>query len=98
MIGVEDNGTPQGIRENEMEQSLATIFIMARNLNANLQINQVIKGIDGYICQAQVSNSEIEGIKLDIKITILGCEDAGKSTLLGVLISGKKDNGRGSAR
>jgi GTPase len=36
MIGVEDDGTPHGIRINEMEQSLATIFIMARNLNANL--------------------------------------------------------------
>ncbi len=52
MIGVEDDGTPHGIRIHEMEQSLATIFIMARNLNANLQINQVKKGIDGYICEA----------------------------------------------
>lgn len=98
MIGVEDDGTPQGIGVNEMEQSLATIFIMARNLNANLQINQVKKGLDGFICEAQVSNSQIEGIKLDIKITILGSEGAGKSTLLGVLISGKKDNGRGASR
>jgi GTPase len=47
MIGVEDDGTPQGIQVNEMEQSLATIFIMARNLNANLQINQVKKGNNG---------------------------------------------------
>jgi GTPase len=57
MIGVEDDGTPQGIKLLEMEYSLATLFIMARNLTANLQINQVLKGIDGYICEAQVSNS-----------------------------------------
>ena len=33
-----------------------------------------------------------------IKITMLGCENAGKSTLIGVLISGRKDNGKGLAR
>jgi GTPase len=36
MIGVEDHGTPTGIQTLEMQQSLATLFIMARNLNANL--------------------------------------------------------------
>lgn len=29
---------------------------------------------------------------------MLGSEGAGKSTLIGVLISGKKDNGKGHAR
>ena len=29
---------------------------------------------------------------------MLGSEGAGKSTLIGVLISGKKDNGKGQAR
>lgn len=29
---------------------------------------------------------------------MLGAESAGKSTLLGVLISGKRDNGKGYAR
>jgi GTPase len=29
---------------------------------------------------------------------MIGCEESGKSTLLGVLITGKKDNGKGSAR
>jgi GTPase len=29
---------------------------------------------------------------------MIGCEKSGKSTLVGVLITGKKDNGEGSAR
>jgi GTPase len=33
-----------------------------------------------------------------IKITMLGCEAAGKSTLIGVLISGQQDDGKGLAR
>ena len=61
-------------------------------------VNKVKKGIEGDITQVYVRRNEIEGIKIDIKITMLGSEGAGKSTLLGVLISGKKDNGHGLAR
>ena len=43
----------------------------------------------------KVRRSEIEGLKIDIKITVLGSEGAGKATLIGVLISGRKDNGKG---
>ncbi len=98
MIGVEDDGNPLGLNYDEMRESLATLFIMARNLNADLKINQVQKGLSGHISQAKVRINELEGIKPDIKITMIGCEGSGKSTLLGVLISGKKDNGRGTSR
>lgn len=37
-------------------------------------------------------------MKQGIKITMLGCEAAGKSTLIGVLISGVNDDGKGLAR
>ena len=78
-----------------MRESLGTLFFMARNLNAQLVVNKVKKGLEGHIAQVFVRRNEIEGIKIDIKITMLGSEGAGKSTLLGVLISGKKDNGSG---
>jgi elongation factor 1-alpha len=98
MIGVEDDGNPLGLNLDEMRESLGTLFIMARNLNADLKINQVKKGISGHISEAKVRINELEGIKPDIKITMIGCEGSGKSTLLGVLISGKKDNGKGTSR
>ena len=81
-----------------MKESLATLFYMARNLNASIMIDKVKKGLEGDIAEVNVRKKEIEGIKVDIKITMLGSEGAGKSTLVGVMISGKNDNGKGSAR
>lgn len=81
-----------------MKESLGTLFFMARNLNAQLMVTKVKKGIEGEICEVKVRRNEIDGIKLDIKITLLGGEGAGKSTLIGVLISGNRDNGNGMAR
>jgi GTPase len=78
-----------------MKESLGTLFFMARNLNAQLMVTKVKKGKEGEICEVKVRRNEIDGIKIDIKITLLGGEGAGKSTLIGVLISGQKDNGKG---
>ena len=50
------------------------------------------------MAEVQVRRNEIEGLKVDIKITMLGSEGAGKSTLIGVLISTKLDSGKGDAR
>ena len=90
---MEDIGNPLGLNNEEMIESLGTLFFMARNLNAQLMVTQVKKGYEGEICEVKVTRNEIEGIKIDIKITMLGGEGAGKSTLIGVLISGQKDNG-----
>jgi elongation factor 1-alpha len=87
-IGVEDNGNPLGLNNEEMKESLGTLFFMARNLNAQLMVTKVKKGYEGEIAEVKVRRNEIEGIKIDIKITMLGGEGAGKSTLIGVLISG----------
>jgi len=78
-----------------MKESLGTLFFMARNLNASIIVNKVKVGLEGFISEVKVRRNEIEGIKIDIKITMLGSEGAGKSTLIGVLTSGKKDNGKG---
>ena len=81
-----------------MKESLATLFYMARNLNAQLMINKVKKGIEGDLAEVQVRRNQIVALNVDIKITLLGSEGAGKSTLIGVLTSGKRDNGKGGAR
>lgn len=51
-------------------------------------VTKVKNGKEGSICEVKVRRNEIDGIKIDIKITLLGGEGAGKSTLIGVLISG----------
>jgi small GTP-binding protein len=94
-LGLEDDGNSLGINVAEMRESLATLFILARNLNAELTLVAVKRGTHGYITENKIRVNELEKIKLDIKITMMGSEGAGKSTLLGVLISGKSDNGVG---
>lgn len=37
-LGIEDNGNVQGITEEEMKDTLAVLFYMARNQNAKIEI------------------------------------------------------------
>ena len=78
-----------------MKESLGTLFFMARNLNAQLMVTKVKTGLEGDYCEVKVRRNEIEGLKIDIKITLQGGEGAGQGTLIGVLISGETDNGKG---
>jgi GTPase len=45
MIGVEDNGNPLGLGMEETKKSLATIYILAKNLKADLDILDVKQGL-----------------------------------------------------
>ena len=40
----------------------------------------------------------MDGHFIDMRIAVVGNVDSGKSTIVGVLTSGKLDNGRGLAR
>jgi elongation factor 1-alpha len=95
IVGVHDDGSSTGITVEDMRETFGTLFILARNVNAELSLIKVNKGHHGYISECRIKVNELEKIKLDIKITLLGSQGAGKSTLLGVLISGKRDNGEG---
>ena len=56
-----------------------------------------IKGQKGLIAEMHIKKQE-NNFKNEINIGVLGEEGAGKSTLIGVLINGKLDDGNGSAR
>jgi len=73
---------------------------MARNQNATIVVTNVKRGIypDSYFAEISINRNILEDMKPGIKITMLGCEATGKSTLIGVLISGQKDDGNGLAR
>ena len=63
-----------------------------------MEISKVRIGSSGYSFEMKVTAPQIETIKPDIKITLLGGELGGKSTLIGVLTSGKLDDGAGCQR
>lgn len=73
---------------------------MARNQNANISVENVRLGIqqNAYFVEISISRNILDDMTQGIKITMLGCEAAGKSTLIGVLISGQQDDGKGLAR
>lgn len=99
-IGVEDNGVVLGITPNEIKETLSVLFYMARNQNAKIMIEYVRRGMQKgcYMAEISINRNISERIEQGIKITMLGCEASGKSTLIGVLISGQSDDGRGLAR
>lgn len=71
-IGVEDDGTPTGLNMEEMKESLAMLFYMSKYLKADLIITKVKQGHEGIYCEIQVRRNEIDGVKIDVKITMLG--------------------------
>lgn len=71
---------------------------MATCLKAEVILLEMNRGFKGNYALLQVRQGQKEGIKLDIRIMLLGDFESGKSTLIGVLTSGKNDNGKGLSR
>jgi len=98
-IGVEDNGNTLGISKEELEISLSVINTIAINLGCKTKISKLIQGKEGLIAEMYIKKQEENLInKIEINIGVLGEEGTGKSTLIGVLINGLLDNGKGLAR
>ncbi|KRX03195.1 Translation protein, beta-barrel domain [Pseudocohnilembus persalinus] len=98
MIGVEDNGSPEGLTKQQMKQSLRNLSCIASQLKATLFMYPMVNGYYGKIQKVMVKQNIKETIKLDTRILLLGDSCSGKSTLLGVLLTGERDNGKGLAR
>uniref|UniRef100_A0A5S6Q4F9 Tr-type G domain-containing protein n=1 Tax=Trichuris muris TaxID=70415 RepID=A0A5S6Q4F9_TRIMR len=102
-IGVQDNGVCRGLTEYEFDSSVNTLKRMASELNASVTLlrekkvgireGEALKVAEFLIRRIPDSQQFIE-----IRIAMLGSNDSGKSTLLGVLTQGELDNGRGKSR
>ena len=98
ILGIKDNGEPVGITKEEYSQSLDTLKIICSK-NNSIIIDIILKQInDDKILAEILIRENIINKYIDIKVAVAGNVDSGKSTLIGVLINGKNDNGRGSAR
>lgn len=97
-IGVEDSGNPLGISENEMKASVDTIKRMTDKIKAQITQIDYLKGKEGVIAQITIRQENSDKKIMEIKIGLLGEENSGKSTLVGCLISDKRDNGNGLTR
>eukprot|EP00349_Pseudokeronopsis_sp_Brazil_P008169 CAMPEP_0202966516 /NCGR_PEP_ID=MMETSP1396-20130829/10960_1 /ASSEMBLY_ACC=CAM_ASM_000872 /TAXON_ID= /ORGANISM="Pseudokeronopsis sp., Strain Brazil" /LENGTH=184 /DNA_ID=CAMNT_0049690471 /DNA_START=307 /DNA_END=861 /DNA_ORIENTATION=+ len=71
---------------------------MASSLNICLEVVWVKPGLKGFMVKIQIQEKLPEQILDSIKIIMMGKEGVGKSTLLGVLLTGEEDDGDGCIR
>jgi len=105
-IGVADDGQVVGLDDEELALSLRTIEEMAECISAVATVVSLKSGISpGNRSAATVlirasrvtTPGEVPQWK-EVRICTVGNVDSGKSTLLGVLTKGLRDDGRGAAR
>ncbi|XP_048002795.1 GTP-binding protein 2-like [Leguminivora glycinivorella] len=99
LVGVRDCGALRGLRARALRGSLHTLRRMAAALGASLhhvtarQVRQHRAVAEVYIRKLADTQQSVE-----LRVAVMGANEAGKSTLIGVLTQGELDNGRGSAR
>ena len=98
ILGVEDDGTMTGMTDMEYESTIKCIEAAAHTNSysvTQLTKNNVVEDRSVYEVLIREKNT---AQYIDVKVAVAGSVDSGKSSTLGVLTTGKKDNGRGSAR
>jgi GTPase len=100
VIGVTDEGGIIGVTNEEFNESFDNLSLAANESNFNVTIltNKLIQKEPPKKIYELLVREKNEHKYIDIKVAVAGNVDSGKSSLLGVLISGKNDDGRGSAR
>lgn len=109
-VGLEDSGEAMGFGKDEWEKAYTRVTETAKSLNAECRIlmtrntgrehdveaNEKDKTVSGKLLIRRIPE-EIDDV-IETRIAVVGNVDAGKSTLLGVLVKGGLDDGRGKMR
>ena len=96
-IGVEDDGTITGLNEDEYNESIKNLELIAEKINCKVIKIHEIKKKNNYIGEFLIRENDKEN-KINIKIGVAGNVDSGKSTTIGTMTKGVLDDGRGKAR
>ncbi|TMW65521.1 hypothetical protein Poli38472_008163 [Pythium oligandrum] len=99
-IGVRDNGEAIGIPLPSMIKSMRTLARMCQVLNASLEIVCFRQGHEPALRAVRVRVTRIvdKKAKKQLRVSVIGDFESGKSTLIGVLTRGCLDDGCGLAR
>lgn len=111
-IGLEENGDSQGLDQTQWKTALERIqklcdnskadwrILMTKNVkDSDVDVGNELKKENGCVGKVMIRRrpEEIDDT-IETRIAVVGNVDAGKSTLLGVLVKGGLDDGRGKAR
>lgn len=98
IIGVNDDGSIEGITNKEYEKTMENLKIMCDKNNYCIS-NIVSRKINKNLCIYEILIREKNNTSyINLKVCMCGSVDSGKSSTLSVLVNGIKDNGRGLAR
>ncbi|KAK5655717.1 hypothetical protein OQA88_5254 [Cercophora sp. LCS_1] len=108
-IGFENNGDCMQLTKDEFDAAYKRLGEAAKKLNADCQL-LLTKNVGGELDGAPTKDKECSGKVMvrrapdkveeviETRIAVVGNVDAGKSSMLGVLVKGDLDDGRGKAR
>ncbi|CAE7217171.1 GTPBP2 [Symbiodinium sp. CCMP2592] len=104
-LGVADDGAVLGLSDAELAESMSVLNAMAARIPATVTVLSRRTGIAPgnktsitALIRAQTSALSLLGQGDQVRICTVGNVDSGKSTLLGLLTQGLRDDGRGRAR
>lgn len=97
-VGILDNGTPVGLNNEEFETTKKVLQKCAEENKYTMTLISTENVDDHRNIYEYLIRENNQSRYHEIRLACIGNVDSGKSTLLGVLLSGVKDDGRGSAR
>ncbi|MBS7288095.1 MAG: 50S ribosome-binding GTPase [Candidatus Freyarchaeota archaeon] len=101
VVGVDDirgeRWEVYGLREGEVKSSDRAVRELCREAGVKLRERKVYKTERGLVVKYVLEREEVDVGEV-ISLSFAGRVNAGKSTLIGVLLGGKLDDGRGGAR
>ncbi|KAH0547523.1 hypothetical protein FGG08_000248 [Glutinoglossum americanum] len=110
-LGYENSGESMALTKDEWEAAMERLQAAASTLNAECRV-LITRNVGGEYDVETVSEKDkhadgkvmirrkpdtVEDV-IELRIAVVGNVDAGKSTMLGVLVKGSLDDGRGKAR
>ncbi|PSS12910.1 hypothetical protein M430DRAFT_105788 [Amorphotheca resinae ATCC 22711] len=111
-IGFENNGESMALTKEDWDVALKRLVLAAQKVRADCRVlltkgvggeaeGEAVAGEKGKECSGKVlirqHPATVEEV-IETRIAVVGNVDAGKSTMLGVLVKGGLDDGRGKAR
>ena len=97
-LGVTDDGNMIGITKDEFEETIENINNIADKNNYLVKLLSEVNISNTKKVYEVLIREKNDNKYIDIKVAIAGNVNAGKSSLLGRLITGVNDNGRGLSR
>ncbi|MBI2545239.1 MAG: 50S ribosome-binding GTPase [Candidatus Aenigmarchaeota archaeon] len=91
VIGVDDDGKSKGLSELDFEETMSVLKVIAIENNARIEKVEKFSDNGGLVGKLIIVKASENGIKNHLVVASAGHVNAGKSTIIGTLMTGKPD-------